>query len=94
MGEESGYWRLEIVADLGLGNVEFDFKGKHIKRTEHYFLMRLTDPRRGQPRPKSPTAEEALFEPLWADDLDAAADLLTFESERDFVRRALGEMEG
>jgi 8-oxo-dGTP pyrophosphatase MutT (NUDIX family) len=88
VGEESGYWGLEIVADLGKSKVEFEFRGRRIRRKERYFLMRLTDPVRGNPRPSHPDAEEALFEPLWADDLAQAEQLLTFESEKDFARRA------
>ena len=45
-------------------------------------------PRVSRPSPKSPDAEEALFQPLWASDLAEAEALLTFESEREFVRRA------
>lgn len=88
VGEESGYWGLEIAADLGEHAVEFEFRGRHVRRSEHYFLMRLTDPARGQPQPKRPDAEEALFQPLWAAHLIEAEQLLTFESEREFVRRA------
>ena len=50
--------------------------------------MRLSDPVRGEPQPSSPDAEEALFEPLWADDLTQAEELLTFEAEKKFMRRA------
>ncbi|HEY52588.1 MAG TPA: NUDIX domain-containing protein [Caldilineae bacterium] len=88
VGEESGYWGLEIVADLGKSKVEFEFRGQRIRRKERYFLMRLTDPVHGEPQPSSPDAEEALFEPLWADDLAQAEQLLTFEAEKEFVRRA------
>ena len=90
VGEESGYWELEIVADLGLTLSEFEFRGQPVKRSERYFLMRLTDPARGRPQPTSPTAEEALFRPLWAANLAEAEALLTFESEQEFVRRAVG----
>ncbi|NOX60978.1 MAG: NUDIX domain-containing protein [Chloroflexi bacterium] len=86
--EESGYCGLEILDDLGLAVTEFDFRNKHIRRVEHYFLMRLASPTRRAPQPKSPHAEEALFEPLWAEDLDEAERLLTYESEKEFIRRA------
>ena len=79
---------MQIVADLGEGTVEFEFRGRHVRRSERYYLMRLTDPERGQPRPKRPDAEEALFQPLWVADLAEAEQLLTFESEREFIRRA------
>ncbi len=88
VGEESGYWGVDIVADLGKHKVEFEFKGKRIRRKERYYLMRLADPARGETQPSQPDAEEALFEPLWAVDLKEAETLLTFESEREFVRRA------
>lgn len=88
VGEESGYWGLEIIADLGEAMTTFFFRGKRIERIEHYYLMHLTDPNRSQTRPKSPTAEEALFQPLWVPDLAAAERLLTFASEKEFVRRA------
>ena len=67
---------------------EFEFRGKRIRREERYFLMRLVDATHQPPQPKSPDAEEALFQPLWATDLTEAEALLTFESEREFVRRA------
>lgn len=86
--EESGFCGVEIVADLGEGVTEFEFRGRRIRREERYFLMRLTDPTRQPPQPKSPEAEEALFQPRWAADLAEAEALLTFESERVFVRRA------
>ena len=86
--EESGYCQLEILDDLGLAVTEFDLRNKHIRRVEHYYLMRLASATRRAPQPKSPHAEEALFEPLWAKDLNEAEDLLTYESEKEFVRRA------
>ena len=86
--EESGYCRLAILADLGEIRNEFDFRGKHVVRDERYFLMELQDPTRQAPRHPHPHSEEALFEPLWADHLQEAEALLTFESEREFVRRA------
>ena len=46
VGEESGYWGLEIIADLGKNKIEFWYRGKRIGRKERYFLMRLTDPAR------------------------------------------------
>ncbi|NUQ37977.1 MAG: NUDIX domain-containing protein [Caldilineales bacterium] len=87
--EESGYCHLTILADLGAGVTEFDWEGRHIIRSEHYYLMRLAAPDRAAPQPSRPDAEEALFRPLWATDLAAALALLTFESEKQFVRRAL-----
>lgn len=86
--EESGYCHLETLADLGDIENSYDYRGKHFVREEHYFLMRLSDPRRQAPQPSSKNAEEALFQPLWARSLDEAEALLTFEAERIFIRRA------
>ena len=86
--EESGYCHLAILADLGTWQHEFDFRDKHIVRDEHYFLMRLTNPQRQAPHHPHPHSEEALFQPLWAEDMDQAEALLTFESEKLFIRRA------
>ena len=41
--EESGYGAADIESALGSQMVEFDHKGKHYIRTEHYFLMSLPD---------------------------------------------------
>jgi 8-oxo-dGTP pyrophosphatase MutT (NUDIX family) len=84
--EESGYGALEIIADLGTCHSSFEFRGKRNERDERYFLMQLTDPHRGTPQPTGP--EEALFRPEWLDPAQAAAQL-TYESEREFARRAL-----
>jgi len=88
VGEESGYWDLRIVADLGEHRTEYvDRRGRPTDRDEHYFLMRLnSDEYRGQDM--DPDAEEALFEPLWAADLDDAIAHLTYEGEQEFARRA------
>jgi len=83
--EESGYGSVEIVADLGVGISEFDFKDRHHVRRERYFLMRLLD---GAREATPMNAEEALFEPRWLEP-DTAADAMTYESERAFVRRAV-----
>ncbi|MBI1319825.1 MAG: NUDIX domain-containing protein [Candidatus Hydrogenedens sp.] len=88
--EESGYGLVEIIADLGEGTSEFDFRGKHHVRRERYFLMRLTDSAREAPAPTND--EEALFEPRWLAP-EEAADAMTYESERDFVLRALNFLE-
>ncbi|MCC6489203.1 MAG: NUDIX domain-containing protein [Candidatus Hydrogenedentes bacterium] len=86
--EESGYCDLAIIGDLGLARSEYTFKGVHYLRDEHYFLMRL---RTASQRPQEfhPGSEEALFRPVWAPSLEAARDLLTYESEREFACRAL-----
>ena len=85
--EESGYCDLDIVADLGTARSEYDFRGKHFVRTENYFLMRLRSSEQ-RPQDVKPGSEEALFNPTWLPDLATALRELTYESEREFVRRA------
>jgi len=86
VGEETGYWDLEITADLGTTRSAFDFRGKHHVRDERYFLMRLVrDENRGQRM--HPDSEEALFTPCWLDPAEAEA-RMTYPSERVFIRRA------
>jgi len=83
VSEESGYTRLEIEADLGSQRVAFDDEGRHVVRTERYFLMRLA----GEvDRPSG--SGEAKFDPVWLT-WDEALDGLTFEAERNWVRRAM-----
>jgi 8-oxo-dGTP pyrophosphatase MutT (NUDIX family) len=79
--EESGYADLVVVADLGTQVVEFDYAGRHVVRHERYFLMALAG------NPDSPTRGEEQFEPLWLA-WDEALAALTFEVEREWVRRA------
>ena len=82
--EESGYANLAVKADLGTQVVEFDRDGRHVVRTERYFLMTLV----GQAfQPAMPG--EAQFEPAWLT-WDEALAVLTFEAEREWVRRARG----
>lgn len=80
--EESGYRRLELLADLGEQTVAFDFNGQHVTRDEYYFLLRLTADER-EPLGNA----EAQFEPVWVS-WDEALSLLTFTAEREWVRRA------
>lgn len=92
VGEESGYWDVEIVEDLGRARSEFDFYGGHQVRDEHYFLMRLTSPGRKGPQ-FDEGSEEALFEPVWFAAAEAEA-RATYASETDFVARARRVLEG
>ena len=87
--EESGYGQLEIIDDLGGAVTEFHFNGRDQIRTERYFLMRLSDPKREAPQPTH--ADEALFQPAWLAPEDAAAQL-TYPSEQDFARRAISRL--
>jgi len=80
--EESGYTRLKIEADLGSQRVAFDDEGRRVVRTERYFLMRLDE------EADRPSGDgEAKFDPVWLT-WDEALDVLTFEAERNWVRRA------
>ena len=81
MREESGYADLMVVADLGTQVVEFDYAGRHVVRRERYFLMALAG------HPDSSAGGEEQFEPLWLT-WDEALAALTFEEEREWVRRA------
>jgi 8-oxo-dGTP pyrophosphatase MutT (NUDIX family) len=86
--EETGYCGIEITADLGEVVTEFIVDDTFVQRNEHYYLMRLVDPTPGPPHFDSPTAEEARFLPHWASNLLDAEMSLTYDSERNFVRRA------
>ena len=79
--EESGYADLVLKADLGTQVVEFDYRGQHIVRTERYFLMVLGDSL------GSPSSGEKQFQPEWLT-WEEALTGLTFEAEREWVRRA------
>ena len=80
--EESGYLDVTIEADLGSQMVTFHHKGRRVVREERYFLMALLR-QRGEPR----GGGEAQFEPQWLAWEDALT-ALSFEAEREWVRRA------
>jgi len=86
--EETGYCAVEIVTDLGEALTEFTWQETQVRRNEHYYLMRPVDPIPRPPHFDSPTAEEARFRTRWVASLAEAEALLTYDSERDFVRRA------
>jgi 8-oxo-dGTP pyrophosphatase MutT (NUDIX family) len=83
--EESGYTEPEVLADLGQQTVEFDYQGDHIIREEQYFLMRLRSTHQG--------SQEVQFTPQWLD-WDAALEEMSFEAEREWLRRAQSALEG
>ncbi len=89
--EETGYCGVKVIADLGEIINEFNWpdRDRRVLRHEHYYLMRLTDPVRREPHFDSPAADEARFTPRWAATLPDAGALITFESEREFIRRAI-----
>jgi HAD superfamily hydrolase (TIGR01509 family) len=78
--EESGYPDLVVVDDLGAQRVEFAVNVRYVVRRERYFLMRLADG-------SSSDGGEAQFEPLWLP-WDEALAQMTFEAEREWIRRA------
>jgi 8-oxo-dGTP pyrophosphatase MutT (NUDIX family) len=78
--EEAGLLDLEILASLGHQTAEFDWDGQRFIREEFYFLMTLP-PNAEYHRP------EGQFERLWLP-WEHAARKLSFEAEREWVRRA------
>ena len=83
--EETGYADVAVVADLGsLTHTFYDFlKDRQVTRTESYFLMRLTSEREYD----GPRLEHENFLRRWVK-RDEAERILTYESEREFIRRA------
>jgi len=80
VGEEAGLLQVELVADLGHQTVEFEWRDRHVIRDESFFLM--------IPVPGAlPGPAEGQFEPVWLSWEEALAQL-TFEAEREWVRRA------
>lgn len=84
--EETGYCDLRILAHLGHQRVEFDRIDAHVVRDESYYLMQLASQQRQEPQFAS--AREALFRNRWVESFAEAETLLTFEAEKDAVRRA------
>jgi ADP-ribose pyrophosphatase YjhB (NUDIX family) len=78
--EETGLAEVEILADLGHQTVEFDDVNRHTVRDESYFLMLVPSHEGwGKPEPK--------YERSWLS-WDEAVSRLTYEPEREWVRRA------
>ncbi len=82
--EESGYADLEITHTLGDEDVQFEDNGRHVVRTEHYFVMRLNSERTLRRDAK----DEEQFVIAWAP-LEVAAELLTFPAEAARARAAI-----
>jgi len=80
--EESGYADLTVLADLGHQVVRFEYKGRRVVRDEHYFVFQIQDTRQVER-----DANELQFEPDWFD-WEQALEELTFEAEREWIRRA------
>ncbi|MCX7682958.1 MAG: HAD-IA family hydrolase [Anaerolineae bacterium] len=90
--EESGYGNLTVRDDLGTRTVEFTHPdGRHIIRTERYFLLTLTDQADERTPQPAKGAHEDQFEPLWLP-WDEALEALTFEAEQEWVRLARARM--
>jgi 8-oxo-dGTP pyrophosphatase MutT (NUDIX family) len=85
--EETGYCDLEILADLGWQTVAFEHpRGYPVIRDERYFFLALASDQ--QRAPQYSSDREALFRNRWVTDFEEAENWLTFESEKDAVRRA------
>jgi len=82
--EESGYADLAIIGELGERQVEFDFEGKHVIRTEYYYLMQL----RSDAIEKRNKKDAAQFKVMWLP-AENAIDALTYRAEQDVAQRAL-----
>ncbi len=82
--EESGYCDLDVLADLGRRTVEFEYKGRHYERDDHYFLMRLLSAR----QIARPASDARQFRVVWAP-LSEACGRLTFEIEQLFAQDAV-----
>ncbi len=88
IAEESGYDDLDMLADLGPQRVRFELDHPRkglilVDRDEHYFLFDLRSERRVE-RPE----EAHKFDPQWVG-RDEAVALLTYEPEREWMRRGL-----
>jgi 8-oxo-dGTP pyrophosphatase MutT (NUDIX family) len=87
--EETGYSRPRIVAALGTEQARYVYQGRQYIRDETYFLMALDDhSREAAPAHDDAAHDQATFELAWTP-LDAAAELMSFEPARTFVRRAV-----
>ncbi len=85
--EETGYGDLEFLADLGEQLVTFLLGDRTIRRVERYFLMRCLSPDQIQ----RPSPDEQQFFVVWVE-LDEAVECLTFEAEKEWIRRASAAM--
>ena len=86
--EESGYADIVILKDLGEQLVAFQFNGRQVQRTEHYFLMRAQS-KQLHPQPE---VDENQFFATWVD-WDQAVKIVTFEAEREWLKRARTALE-
>ena len=84
--EEAGYADLVIVADLGTQTSHFvnPHKDCEVTREEIFFLMRL----QSEAQATRDEHDDAQFRVMWVS-LEGAPARLTFETEREFARRAI-----
>ena len=82
--EETGYAALRILADLGTQTAQFLRYERPTVREESAFLMALD----GDGVAARTAEDEERFEPIWVS-AASAPDMLTFETEEEFARRAL-----
>lgn len=78
--EEAGLSQMRVLQPLGHQTVEFDWQDAHHIRQERYFLMHTSSEGRKE-------LSEKQFEPIWLT-WDEALLQLTFEAEREWIRRA------
>jgi 8-oxo-dGTP pyrophosphatase MutT (NUDIX family) len=82
--EETGYYELAIVADLGERLVEFDYEDQYYRRTEHFYLMRKLGDGQEERSPK----DAKQFRPIWVP-LSEAVELLTYLAEQEVALQAI-----
>ena len=84
MREETGYQSLRVLGDLGyLSNTYRRSADVQVTRNESFFLMTLDDATQGE----RSREDHARFEVMWVP-IEEAETLLTFDAEREFIRRA------
>ncbi len=83
VAEESGYDDLYILQPLGEQLVAFTYQGQAVRRIEIYYLMQA----RSLHEAPKPLADTLQFYSIWLT-WDEALEHLTFEAEREWVRRA------
>ncbi len=83
VAEESGYDDLYILQPLGEQLVSFTYKGKAVHRMEIYYLMQA----RSLHESPKPLMDSLQFYSIWLT-WDEAMEHLTYEAEREWVRRA------
>lgn len=88
--EETGYCALQIERDLGWATNRFETAQARVVREERFYVMRLLS-ETAQP-PAFQSANEALFRNHWVADLAEAERLLTFDAERNVIRRAAASL--